>query len=305
MLKIRLSRQKAVILYSSCFTLAVIAMLLALGFGKYYSPACTVQYGVQYGTRHDQKLLLDVITPDKPNGKALLVMISGSWKSTPAPLAPWMVAPFLHGGYTIFGIHHISQPESTVPEIVEDVKLAARFVRLHANKYGIDKNKIAISGGSSGGHLSLMVAATGDPGNPESENPLLRQSSQVQAVAIFYPVTDLIDMGDSTQNLRDGGPPKSFGPAFGMKDRDPVKWTPVGEAMSPLYNIKPGLPPILIFHGTADTLVPLDQSTRFQEKARSQGNIVEVRKVKGKGHGWLGMIWDIHALKRWTDKHLN
>ncbi len=88
--------------------------------------------------------------------------------------------------------------------------MAYAFIRQHADEYKIDPDRIGVTGGSAGGHLSLMLATRGDAGDPNADDPLERFSSQVQAVAIFYPVTDLVDLGDSTENLRDGGPPKSL-----------------------------------------------------------------------------------------------
>jgi BD-FAE/PDZ domain len=128
-------------------------------------------------------------------------MVSGGWKSGDAGELPaWILAPLLRRGYTIFAIYHVSQPEATVMEIIEDVHRGIRFVRHHAEEYEIDPNRIGVSGGSSGGHLSLMLTTRGGPGPDDAEDPVDRESSAVQAVAIFYPVTDLLNLGKSTEN---------------------------------------------------------------------------------------------------------
>lgn len=288
------------------YSLFAMFLFLAFIFGGgwvFYNPDYTVE-DVVYGQRHGHELVMNVISPEDPNGAGVFMMISGRWKSRDEDIDPWPAAPLLRKGYTLFLVRHVSQPEATVMETVADVKRAVRYVRYHADQFNIDPDRLGISGGSSGGHLSLMVATTGDDGDPDSADPIERESSRVRAAAVFYPVTDLIDLGESTENLRDGGPPKSYVKAFGMESRDPDPWIPVGEAMSPIKHITPELPPILIFHGTADTLVPYDQSTRFAAEAKNQGLEVKVIPREGKKHGWPTMILDVFKISRFYDKHL-
>ncbi len=68
--------------------------------------------------------------------------------------------------------------------------------------------------------------------------------------------------------------------------------------------LRSGYTVIPIYHGDADTLVPLEQSQRYQDQARQAGNLVEL-VVHGEGrHGWLTMLWDIRAFATWFDRHL-
>jgi dipeptidyl aminopeptidase/acylaminoacyl peptidase len=126
----------------------------------------------------------------------------------------------------------------------------------------------------------------------------------VQCVAIFYPVTDLLNLGKSTENLGDGGPPKSFVKAFGPQSTNLAVWKVIGRELSPIYYITTNLPPVLIYHGDADTLVPLEQSERFQEAARALGCTVEVRVHHGGKHGWLTMSHDVEQFAEWADRYL-
>ena len=87
--------------------------------------------------------------------------------------------------YTVFAVVHRSQPEFTIPEIIEDTQRAVRFVRYNAKTYGIDPNRIGLLGGSSGGHLALMQGTGGDDGNPDAADPVDRVSSRAQAVGCF------------------------------------------------------------------------------------------------------------------------
>lgn len=285
------------------FILVTVILVLSVAIWIYYHPEATVER-VVYGERNGQELVIDVITPACPNGAGVLFVVSGRWRSRLEPIDPWPVAPMLRRGYTMFLVRHASQPQATVMETVEDIKLATRFIRFNAERFGIDPQRLGVSGGSSGGHLALMLATTGEDGSEVALDPIDRQSSKVQAVAVFYPATDLINLGESTENLHDGGPPKSYVRAFGMDSRAAEPWLPVGLAMSPIEHITADLPPVLIFHGTADTLIPFDQSTRFRDKAKALGLDVEIVARSGKKHGWPTMLLDVFLIARFYDKHL-
>src|SRR5205823_13512724 len=88
-----------------------------------------------------------------------------------------------------------SQPRFTIPEILQDMHRATRFIRYHAKDYKIDPDRIGISGASAGGHLSLMQGMAGDLGDPNAKDPVDRVSSRVQAVACFFPPTDFLNYG--------------------------------------------------------------------------------------------------------------
>ncbi len=279
---------------------------LLVGAGWWYvHPMVARTNGVVYGERHGKPLLLDVIRPAKPNGLGVALMVSGGWRSEEPGDAPtWIMSPLLRRGYTIFAIYHISQPEATVMEIIADVNRGLRYVRHHARDYGIDPERIGVTGGSAGGHLSLMLATRGGPGPPNAEDPVDRESSAVQAVAIFYPVTDLLNLGASTENLGDGGPPKSFVNSFGPEASDMDAWKQIGRDCSPIYHISSSLPPTLIYHGDADTLVPLEQSEWFRDRAAELGHDVEIVVHHQGQHGWPTMIFDLFKFADWFDAHL-
>ncbi len=282
----------------------LIAVLLVASVWIYFHPGYERTSGVVYGQRQGKDLTLDVVRPTRPNGLGVALMVSGGWKSSAGSLRPWMVAPLLRRGYTVFAVYHISQPQATVMEINDDVNRAVRFIRHHAGQYGVDPKRLGVTGGSAGGHLSLMLATRGAPGTNGTTDPVDAESSAVQAVAIFYPVTDLLNLGESTENLGDGGPPKSFVKGFGPNSTNLAVWKVIGREMSPIYYVSSNLPPTLIYHGDADTLVPLDQSERFQAEARKLGGTVELVVRRGGQHGWLSMVWDTRQFAIWFDRYL-
>ncbi len=283
----------------------VLVLLLAGAAWWYLHPSVERIDGVVYGERHGKPLTMDIIRPHNARGIGIAFMVSGGWRSAgPGETPQELMAPLLRRGYTVFAVCHISQPEATVMEIIEDVHRGVRFIRHHAEEYGIDPDHIGVTGGSAGGHLSLMLATCGGPGPADAADPVDRESSAVQAVAIFYPVTDLLNMGSSTENPGDGGPPRSFTEAFGPDGTDLEKWPDIGRRCSPIYFVTDRLPPVLICHGSADTLTPPDQSERFCDRARACGAQVELVIHEGGEHGWPTMFLELFRFADWFDRYL-
>jgi dipeptidyl aminopeptidase/acylaminoacyl peptidase len=92
--------------------------------------------------------------------------------------------------------------------------------------------------------------------------------------------------------------------AFGDAATDMDAWKAVGKECSPIYYVDETLPPVLIYHGDADTLVPLDQSQRFQQVAQKANRNVKVVVHRGGSHGWATMFLDIISFANWFDQHL-
>ncbi|HTU25650.1 MAG TPA: alpha/beta hydrolase, partial [Pirellulales bacterium] len=128
------------------------------------SPACadeptyTRQSDLVYKRKFGTALTMDVFAPRvKANGRGVIYIVSGGWFSSHDinGLVP-VFTPLIGRGYTVFAVVHGSQPKYTIPEIVDDIERAVRFVRVHADDYHIDPDYIGIYGFSAGGHLSLM-----------------------------------------------------------------------------------------------------------------------------------------------------
>ena len=126
-----------------------------------------------------------------------------------------MRAAFQQAGWAVASINYRYSHQALFPGALHDVKEAVRFFRANAHEFGIDPQRIAVAGGSAGGHLSMMVAHTGDSaaGNSAFEDPAYgdsagapeheeyfegraasaypSHSSQVAAAASFYGVSDL------------------------------------------------------------------------------------------------------------------
>jgi acetyl esterase/lipase len=279
-------------------------------------PAAARKEDVIYGRKYGTALTMDVFTPKRANGAAVVIVVSGGFFSSHEAINPAFARPLLERGYTVFAVVHGSQPRYTIPEIVQDMNRAVRFIRHHAKEYGVDPGRIGVSGASAGGHLSLMLGTAGAAGDPDAKDPVDRESSRVQAVACFFPPTDFLNFGKPGKELihaKDHAPP--FRAAFDYRQLDPESrlWVPVTDParlreitrdISPVTHVSPDDPPTLIIHGDADTLVPLQQSEEIVaafEKAKVPSKLV----VKpGFGHGWLTMAQDMNTLADWFDEHL-
>src|SRR4051812_45867519 len=86
---------------------------------------------VIYGRKFGTALTMDVFTPRKANGAAVVFMVSGGYFSSHEAINPAFLQPLVDRGYTVFAVVHGSQPKFTIPEIVGDVNRAVRFIRHH------------------------------------------------------------------------------------------------------------------------------------------------------------------------------
>ena len=258
---------------------------------------------VIYGRKDGVALTLDVFKPAKPSGVGVLWMVSGGWFSAHDAINPGMLQPFLDRGETVFAVVHGSQPKFTIPEIIQDIDRATRFVRYHAREYGVDPERLAISGGSAGGHLSLMQGARGHDGDPNAKDPVDRVNSRVQAVACFFPPTDFLNYGSTGTNALTDETLKQFWIAFGYKSREPDELIRVARADSPLYLMTKSMPPTLIIHGDADKLVPIQQSELVMKRLEELGVPHKLEVRPGKSHGWANMQEDVKILAAWIDQH--
>jgi acetyl esterase/lipase len=260
---------------------------------------------VIYGRRPGVALTLDVFQPSKTNGYGLAFMVSGGWFSSHESINPAFLKPFLDRGYTVFAVVHGSQPKYIVTEITEDIHRSIRFIRHNAAHYGIAADHLGILGASAGGHLSLTMGVHGGPGPQDDKDPVNRESSAVQAVACFFPPTDFLNYGKPEEDAVGVGILASFKPAFGPRSDTPEGRQSLGREISPIYHITTNLPPTLILHGDADTLVPIQQSQTFAAKAEALGAQVRLVVRAGEGHAvWKGFDKDLGLMADWFDQHL-
>ena len=282
--------------------LLLIALMLAasLAGAADFKRTEDVIYARKFGTA----LTLDVIQPAQPNGAAIIFMVSGGFFSSHEAINPGYYKPLLDHGYTVFAVVHGSQPRFIIPEIIEDVQRATRFIRHNAAKYGVDPNKLGVTGGSAGGHLSLILGTQGGPGKADAKDPIDRESSAVQAVACFYPPTDFANWGAPGDDGVGFGTTIKFKPAFGPRSDTAEGRQQLSKEISPIHFVRSNLPPILITHGDADKLVPIYQAQIFEKRVKEFGSTIKVIVKPGADHGWAGMDKDMEVFAQWFDEHL-
>jgi acetyl esterase/lipase len=279
-------------------------------------PNFTRTEDVIYGRKHGVALTLDMFQPKKDaNGTALIFVVSGGWFSSHSNINAGFVQEFLNRGYTVFAVVHGSQPKFTIPEVLEDMHRATRFIRSKATDYKFDPAKIGIFGASAGGHLSLMQGTAGDLGNKEAKDPVDRESSRVQAVACFFPPTDFLNYGREGEIALGRGVLKNFRAPFDFHEFDKSinafvqitneeKLLEIGKQISPVNHVSPDDPPTLIIHGDADKLVPIQQAELIIAKLKAANVPTELVTKPGAAHGWAGLDKDLLLLADWFDKHL-
>jgi acetyl esterase/lipase len=270
---------------------------------------------VIYGRKSDLALTFDLFTPAKPNGVGIIHLANGGWHK--AHDDPRTFAELLKRGYTVFRVVLAGEPKFTIPEEAADLHRAVRFIRFHAQEYGVDPDRLGITGASSGGHLSLLQANSGDGGDPRSSDPIERTSSRVQAVACFFPLTDLLNYGAPGQvQAGDFGPLTQHRASFDFQEFDPqtrayvkvtddAKKRDVLRRISPITYVDKESPPTCIIHGDKDLVVPLQQSEILVAKLQEAGVPVKLIVKKDGGHPWPD-FWTVDgpALADWFDRYL-
>ena len=252
---------------------------------------CQVDPDVVYGHKMGMALTFDVLKPTTANGAGVLFMVSGGWISNWSPPAQTAkrFEDLLDHGFTVFAVRHGSSPMFKVPDAVDDVRRATRYIKANAREWGVDPDRLGVFGGSAGGHLSLMLGTTGDAGDSTATDPVLRESSKVAAVVAYFPPVDLTGIA---------GPNDRF-PAL---DFDPAK----SQSVSPIFFVTADDPPSLMIHGDKDELVPLRNSERILEAFKGAGVATELIVIPGGKHGFEGeqAATAVSAMVQWFETYL-
>jgi len=247
---------------------------------------------VIYGRKSGMALTLDIVKPANPSGLGILALSSGGWQSWPEMGKP-QTGEFLKRGLTVFIACHGARPKFGIPEIVQDIRRAARFVRANAAAHGVDARRLGLFGISSGGNISLLTAAQGGPGDPEAADPVDRESDRIDAVACFYPPTD----------FRNYGEPGRIRIPYRAADEAGDE-AALAEAWSPVARFTAAMPPTLIMHGDKDEAVPIQQAHAAAARLQELGVEHRLEVRPGKPHGWPDMDAEYALCADWFVKHL-
>lgn len=165
--------------------------------------------------------------------------------------------------------YRVSSRQKTTPvEAVQDARSAMRWVRNNARRLGIQPDRIVAGGGSAGGHLALATALLDRINEPSEDTSV---STRPSALVLINPVTKTTVGGYGYERLGDRA-----------------------EALSPVAHVRPGTPPAIVFHGEADTTVPIQNAEEFCERMKAAGNTCELHRFAGQKHGFFNNNPDLN-----------
>jgi acetyl esterase/lipase len=217
----------------------------------------------------DVSLNIHLFQPDekdfpKPR-PAIVFFFCGGWNGFDASKFYPQSSYLIQRGLACFNAEvRVEQVHGTTPmECVIDAKSAIRYVRAHAEEYGIDPERIAAGGGSAAGHVT---ACCGIIEGFDQENEDLSVRSRPDAMVLFNPAVDTTTLQRRIDR-------------FGGLEQ--------ARSLSPIHHIKPGNPPAIVMHGHADETVLVDQAVRFEKAMTEAGNRCDLRLYDDQGHGFF------------------
>ena len=223
----------------------------------------------------DAKLDLYVTrTPDKPL-PTLIFIHGGGWTGGTKEGRDLAILPYLDMGMNVVNVEYRLARVAQAPAAVEDCRCALRWVIQHAKEYGVDVNKVVVSGDSAGGHLALTTGMLPASAGLDRECPG-PDNLKVAAIVNWYGISDVSE-------LLDGPNMKAYAVQWlgSASDREQI-----ARRVSPLTYVRAGLPPVLTIHGDADPTVPYTQSVRLHKALADAGVANELMTIPGGKHGF-------------------
>ena len=294
-------------LLSSALLLSLAALTAqaqpAGGFGGFQMPQVNLETSqqwkdVNYAGDEQAYHTCDIYLPREQKDRyPVVIHIYGSaWFSNSGKGAAdlgTIVQSLLRAGYAVVCPNHRSSADAKWPAQIHDIRAVVRFVRGEADRYHFDPSFVATSGFSSGGHLASITATTSGTReatvgtvNIDLEGSLghhLDESSAVQAACDWSGPVDLtaMDCGDHMTMGADSPEDVLLGSKI---DREPDKYL----SLSATQYVDAQDPPVIIFHGERDNVVPACQGRRFLQVLQAAGVRTEATFVPEGGHG-MGM----------------
>jgi alpha-L-fucosidase 2 len=242
----------------------------ALLFPCLLGAAIEVRTDISFSNVAGESLLMDAHIPEGAGPFGAVILVHGGGWSTGSKQATFIkpLFPVLDGsGLAWFSIDYRLSPKYQHPAAAEDVEQAIRYVKAHAREFRVDPNRLALMGESAGGHLVALVATHHQP------------DTEVAAVVDFYGAFNLEAMIAAKGQVS-----KGFRDFLGVSDLSEKSRAAMRQASAATF-VKPGLPPFLLVHGTADQAVPYDQSVNFCAQLKSAGDRCDLYTVQDGIHG--------------------
>jgi acetyl esterase/lipase len=188
---------------------------------------------------------------------ALVIVHGGGWAmgSKNVDVYQKMMVDYAHKGYVTINVEYRLTGEAEFPACIEDVKCAVRWLRAHADQYGVDPDRIGAYGHSAGAHLALMLAMVPESAGLEGDGGWDEYSSRLNVAGA-------------------GSPPTELGRDVPMAK---TEWWPIGY-------ISADQPPLFLIQGTEDPVVLPKRTRDFVDKMKAAGADIEFLELPG-GHG--------------------
>ncbi|WP_405533883.1 alpha/beta hydrolase [Streptomyces sp. NBC_00075] len=257
--------------------------------GSRHHPA--VSYAFVPGYR---PLKLDLWVPEGDGPHPVVVFVhGGAWALgdrgdlLPAQDISVVIDLLLAADLAVASIDYRLSREAIFPAQLHDTKSAVRYLRRHGDQLGLDSSRTAMWGESVGAHLAPLLALTADRAELEGDIGVTGPDSSVVAAVVWYGIYDLAALPKFVL------PPDITLPADTAEDlieqllggvADPELAVPA----SPVTHVTADAPPFLLIHGTADRLVPFEQSLLLEKSLPTHGAEVQLVPVEDADHGLFG-----------------
>jgi acetyl esterase/lipase len=245
-----------------------------------------IQPNITYAIANNTELKLDLYLPkDRSVSHPTLILFhGGGWVAGQKERNVLYLLPYLSMGWAAINVEYRVAQNSLAPAAVEDCRCALRWAMYHAKEYNLDYSKFVLTGTSAGGHLALitgMLPANSifDRGCPTPDSIRWRAGTEpeatVAAIVNWFGITDVAD-------LLDGSNAKHyaiewFGSLFNREE--------LARQLSPIHNVRAGLPAIITIHGDQDNIVPYSHAMRLHAALDKAGVPNQLVTIKGAGHG--------------------
>jgi acetyl esterase/lipase len=269
-----------------CFTVACTLAPWAAAHGQKPPDKLVIPDGVEFEPNIEftkpggASVQLDLARPKTREGPfpAVICIHGGGFRAGDRHGYDKLCLRLAEAGYVAVTIDYRLAPKYPFPAAIHDVKAAVRWIRANAKRYSIDSDRLAVTGGSAGGHLAQFLAVTGEVKEFEGDGGNPDQSSAVTCVVNFFGPSDFTrsygKSVDAAEVL-----PLWLG---GNLDKERHKHI----LASPLYWVTPHAAPTLCIHGTKDNYVAHEQSVWLVEKLKSADVEAELLTLERAGHGF-------------------
>lgn len=238
---------------------------------------------LKYAEVDGDALLLDLYLPENVEKPPLVVWIhGGGWRAGSRKAV--LLKEVVTHGYAMASISYRFTDKAIFPAQIHDCKGAIRWLRANAEEYGYNADTIIVAGSSAGGHLALLLGVSADVKELEGMvGGNLEQSSRVQGIIDYYGPSDFALRGKTQPERAYTTKSGSFALLGGLKHGEVIP--ELQKQASPAQYVSADDPPLLVFHGTNDKTVLLDQSERIVELYRSAELPAKLVILEGAGHG--------------------